>query len=133
LIVGPLWGSWWPGAAAGRKARRFNVDGRWINLEMVKEGWAWHYKAYSSDKTLADAEVAAKKIRRGLWADSNPTPPWEYRNGSSVKKDNKAVTGHWLNENSGVRHNNTCPNFNKMNNKRPCGTNEGRAGGCCGG
>ena len=98
---------------------------------MDKEGWAWHYKQYSNDEKLADAESYAKKLRRGLWSDPNPIPPWEYRN--NPKKENKAITGHWLNENSGVRHNNTCPNFDRMNNKRPCGINEGRAGGCCGG
>jgi micrococcal nuclease len=62
--------------------------GRWINLEMVKEGWAWHYKAYSDNKQLA--EVAARKIRRGLWADPSPVPPWEYRN---PKKSTRPITG----------------------------------------
>lgn len=28
--------------------------GRWINLEMVQEGWAWHYKQYSDDEKLTE-------------------------------------------------------------------------------
>ena len=50
---------------------------RWINLEMVQEGWAWHYKKYSKDKLLARAEIEARKSKRGLWAGSNPVSPWE--------------------------------------------------------
>ena len=30
----------------------------WINHELVAEGWAWHYKRYSSDPELAAAEAA---------------------------------------------------------------------------
>lgn len=52
---------------------------RFINLEMVKDGWAWHYKQYSSSPELAAAENAARSAKRGLWADPNPTPPWDYR------------------------------------------------------
>jgi len=29
------------------------IDDRWINKEMVEEGWAWHYKQYSDDEDLA--------------------------------------------------------------------------------
>jgi micrococcal nuclease len=54
---------------------------RWINLELVKEGYAWHYKAYSKDKRLAQAEVEARSAKRGLWVDGKPVPPWEFRRG----------------------------------------------------
>ena len=33
---------------------------RHINLEMVQEGMAWHYKQYSKDAALAEAEIAAR-------------------------------------------------------------------------
>lgn len=52
---------------------------RWINLEMVQEGWAWHYKRYSDDKRLAAAADEARKAKRGLWRDANPIPPWDFR------------------------------------------------------
>jgi micrococcal nuclease len=52
---------------------------RWINEELVGEGFAWHFKRYSNDKTLAEAEIEARNAKRGLWQDAHPTPPWEYR------------------------------------------------------
>lgn len=55
------------------------IDDRWINREMVADGWAWHYKHYSKSKELADAEIAARNQRIGLWADAHPVPPWQYR------------------------------------------------------
>ena len=54
-------------------------DGRGLNRELVRAGLAWWYRAYSKDSTLKDLEDEARSARRGLWADKNPTPPWEYR------------------------------------------------------
>jgi len=53
--------------------------GRDVNLEMVKDGMAWHYKRYDNTEEYADAEAEARRERRGLWRDANPTPPWEFR------------------------------------------------------
>jgi endonuclease YncB( thermonuclease family) len=55
------------------------VDGRWINKELIEEGVAWHYKQYNNSTALAQAETEARARRRGLWSDSNPVAPWEYR------------------------------------------------------
>ena len=64
-------------------------NGRWIaliwekevnvNLEMVKAGMAWHYKAYSKDKSFANAENQARNSKLGLWSMSNPISPWDFR------------------------------------------------------
>ena len=53
-----------------------------INLEMVKEGWAWAYKEYlqrpyASEYLDAEKEARAKGL--GLWQQRNPMPPWEFR------------------------------------------------------
>ena len=53
-----------------------------INLEMVKEGWAWAYKEYlqrpyASEYLDAEKEARAKGL--GLWQQHNPMPPWEFR------------------------------------------------------
>ena len=61
-----------------------------VNAEMVREGWAWHYKKYDKSKELADAEVEARKSKRGLWADAKPTPPWDWR---AAERANKGVAG----------------------------------------
>ena len=55
------------------------VDGRDINLEMLKAGMAWHYKKYDTNPTYAKAESEARTARRGLWQDKNPTPPETFR------------------------------------------------------
>ena len=39
---------------------------------------AWHYKQYDKNRSLAEAENAARAARRGLWQDSDTEPPWEW-------------------------------------------------------
>lgn len=63
----------------GRILGDVHLDDRLINLEMVQEGLAWHYKQYSKSKELAEAEDEARKAKKGLWADKSPEPPWEFR------------------------------------------------------
>jgi endonuclease YncB( thermonuclease family) len=55
------------------------IDDRWVNKDMVKEGWAWHYRQYSKSDVLADAESEARTAKAGLWADSSPVAPWDFR------------------------------------------------------
>jgi micrococcal nuclease len=50
-----------------------------VNAEMVKTGYAWHYKQYSKSPQLALLENRARAARIGLWADPNPVSPWEWR------------------------------------------------------
>jgi micrococcal nuclease len=58
------------------------LDGRDINLEMVRGGWAWAYREYL-DRPYAsaylNAEKEARDKRSGLWKQANPQPPWEFR------------------------------------------------------
>jgi len=54
-------------------------DGRNVNREMVRLGWAWWFRKYSRDVALGTLEADAQAARRGLWADPHPTPPWEWR------------------------------------------------------
>ena len=51
----------------------------YVNLELVKQGLAWHYKKYSNDERFARAEYEAKQKKRGLWILKSPIAPWEYR------------------------------------------------------
>jgi micrococcal nuclease len=54
-----------------------------INEAMVLSGNAWAYMI-SKDSYFREFENIARKDKRGLWADPNPTPPWEFR--KNVKK-----------------------------------------------
>lgn len=54
-------------------------DGRSLNRELVRNGYAWWYRRYSDDPVLQQLEEEARRERRGLWREKNPTPPWEFR------------------------------------------------------
>jgi len=60
-------------------AEAFLPDGRSLNRELVAAGFAWWYRRYSADRSLEALEQRARKERRGLWADPNPVPPWDFR------------------------------------------------------
>jgi len=47
--------------------------------KLVADGWAWHFRKYNDEERLAKLEEAARKAKRGLWADENPVAPWDYR------------------------------------------------------
>ena len=50
-----------------------------INKELVKNGLAWHFKKYSSNNDYAKLEIQARKLKVGLWQQSNPIAPWNWR------------------------------------------------------
>jgi len=50
-----------------------------INLQQVKDGFAWVYKKYSKNIIYYKAEKEAQNKREGLWQDKNPIEPWIYR------------------------------------------------------
>ena len=64
----------------GRTVGRVWADGTLVNLELVRAGLAWHYTHHCpDDRALAAAETEAKTARRGLWAEREPVPPWQWR------------------------------------------------------
>ena len=46
-----------------------------VNLQMVKDGCAWHYTHFDNTLSYVAAETAARLARRGLWEDPVPIPP----------------------------------------------------------
>jgi len=69
----------------GRIVGKVLKSGIDTNLEQIKRGMAWHYKKYMNEQVLQDrldylhAQENAHNIRIGLWGDSDPMPPWEFR------------------------------------------------------
>jgi len=129
----------------GRIVGNVRINGRWINKELVAEGWAWYYNKYSSDKVLAAAEVQARKEKLGFWEDSSlPLPPWEYRlkakqrsfverTSPSEVQSKPATATYWLNTGSDVRHNSSCRYYMNTKRGRLCTGKKGRGCGICGG
>ncbi len=57
-------------------------SGKDINREMVAEGLAWAYRQYLQgpyESEYINEETRARSRRAGLWRESNPQPPWEFR------------------------------------------------------
>lgn len=69
----------------GREVGKVLVNGIDANLEQIRRGMAWHYKAYQNEQSAEDreayarAEEAARRATVGLWADAEPVPPWMFR------------------------------------------------------
>ncbi|MHB8977461.1 MAG: thermonuclease family protein [Trichloromonadaceae bacterium] len=98
-------------------------DGRILNRDIVKAGYAWWFKKYSKDASLGELEEGARIARKGLWRDPKPIPPWEWRaakknggadNSATVAQSGTATTAsasttlYHGNTRSGVFHQVSC-------------------------
>lgn len=63
----------------GRAICKIAVGGVDVNKEQIARGMAWMYRRYAKDRTYSDAEVKAKSRRIGIWRDTQPVPPWDFR------------------------------------------------------
>jgi endonuclease YncB( thermonuclease family) len=64
----------------GRTDGTIYLGERNINVAMVAGGHAWWYRYYAPhNRLLATTEEEAREQRRGLWAQPNPVPPWDWR------------------------------------------------------
>jgi len=52
---------------------------RCINEEMIRTGFAWHYLKYDTNTAWNRLEFEARTAKKGLWIQSNATPPWDWR------------------------------------------------------
>lgn len=57
----------------------FTTNGTDASRFMVQSGAAWVYERYNADESLPALQREAQEQKRGLWADANPVPPWEWR------------------------------------------------------
>lgn len=67
----------------GRLVADVHVNGASLAEELVRAGLAWVYTRYCTSLVtcpkLERLENEARTAKRGLWADKNPMPPWDYR------------------------------------------------------
>jgi endonuclease YncB( thermonuclease family) len=55
---------------------------------MMRDGWGWFNFRQSKDRRLRTLQAAAKAERKGLWADTDPIPPWDWARGVRPVKPN---------------------------------------------
>lgn len=75
------------------------LDDREINKEMVTEGLAWAYRQYLDRPHASEyipIEERARKEKRGLWKQSNPQPPWEFRKFLRKHKNSQDYSWHQI-------------------------------------
>jgi endonuclease YncB( thermonuclease family) len=82
----------------GRMVARLSVDGLDVNAEQIRRGMAWaatgwrqsrrapvgvplagENSRFHNNRELLALQEEAKQAPRGLWAQSDPMPPWEWR------------------------------------------------------
>ena len=64
-----------------RTLARVTCAGTDANSEQVRRGYAWTFVRYARrDSPLVALENEARAAHRGLWQDSAPVPPWDWRN-----------------------------------------------------
>ena len=68
----------------GRTVARVICDGTDSSAEQVRAGMAWVFDKYVTDRSLYAVQDEARAERRGLWADREPVPPWEWRKAGSA-------------------------------------------------
>lgn len=73
------------------------LDGQDVGLRQLEAGMAWYFKRYGYEQTAderrkyAQAEQTARSEKLGLWKNDNPTAPWDFRNGTANKDNDKNI------------------------------------------
>lgn len=96
----------------GRMVAHLSVNGLDVNAEQIRLGMAWEYSNFHGNKALVALQNEAKQVPRGLWALSDPTPPWEWRKLHPFTQPNNMVA-------SPITHQATAPDTN-CGNKTSC-------------
>lgn len=63
----------------GRTVARVSCNGQDVSEYQLKNGMAWVFDRYVTDRSLYGIQDEARQAGRGLWVDQNPVPPWEWR------------------------------------------------------
>jgi endonuclease YncB( thermonuclease family) len=50
-----------------------------LNHALIMSGLAWTYRKYCQDPVFYELESFARSQHKGLWADSLPMAPWDFR------------------------------------------------------
>lgn len=77
----------------GRPVVRIEIDGEDLSSLLVRRGLAWHDGEQAPNAgALRQLEERARQAERGLWTQSNPTPPWRWREQSTGSSSSRCST-----------------------------------------
>ena len=98
-----------------------------INQYLVGQGIAWYDRSFRNDQSqetrdlYSKLEADARQGKKGLWAEKNPTPPWEYRGrpvNSNLQPARAAEDGSSpvivANKTSRLYYLSYCPDYDKV-------------------
>ncbi len=74
-----------------REVCRVTVDGADVGLHQIDSGMAWMFRRYvrelppTTRRTYDTSEAQARELKRGLWSEPNPQPPWDWRTTRTAK------------------------------------------------
>jgi micrococcal nuclease len=81
----------------GRTVGLVRVDGKLLDTALVQAGMAWVYRKYCDRQQLCNDllsyESRAKNNGIGLWADTDPIPPWTWRKAERIKPRRPGSSG----------------------------------------
>jgi endonuclease YncB( thermonuclease family) len=96
-------------------------DGRNLNHELVKAGYAWWYRKYAPGNTVLEKlETEAREAKAGLWSGSQPIPPWDFRHGggrTTIEPEPSLSSSIRGNKRSKKYHRPDCPSYNRIAKK----------------
>ncbi len=75
----------------GRLVALIKVDELNVNYEQVQRGMAWAYSRSNRGKALLILQNGAMEAKRGLWAQTDPMPPKEWRKTHAASRLQYAV------------------------------------------
>ena len=79
----------------GRTIALIYINGKCLNEELVRNGFAWVYTQYCKESFCLkwpEYQEQAKQSKRGLWSQKNPVPPWEFRRNWKLSGVNYAAS-----------------------------------------
>ena len=63
-----------------------------IEIEMLRNGWAWLVEKYGPDETYFEALEIAQRNKRGIWAREDNVPPWTFKRQKYIDRRSSAKT-----------------------------------------
>ena len=97
-----------------------------INQYLLSQGYAWYDKSLDGKGTgdnrqlYLNLEADARQRKRGLWAEKNPVPPWEFRGKTQPQNESTVVATEYASaaiiadRTSRLYYLSYCPDYGKV-------------------